>query len=216
MLLHDLYGIESSTVYNTDGVANRLGAGLVGYQPHTLSYSAMRESSAAHLIKTHRPFDAMRDDGMIDGADKAICLFRDGRDATVSWARQRAEDPNTNFHTELSKLVDHPEAVGAGCWGSNALSWIQAPLAGRGVVQFHDLIVNPRETVSRLVSSLDLDLPVLPATTSRSFEELHAIDPAFFRVGRVGTHRNEMPPDLHERFLAIPRNRAALRQLGYL
>jgi hypothetical protein len=210
LLLHRLYGVTSSTVYDVDGVAERLGADLVGYERHTASYAELRESDAVHLIKTHRPFDQT-----IASADQAICLVRDGRDAMVSWAAQRAEQLHRDVEAELSDLVCHPERVGAGCWGSNVLTWFRAPIAAREVVHFHELVADPKEILAQVVESLDLGFERLPNSTDLSFEELHSINPAFFRRGCVGSHREEMPPELSERFLSVPDNRDALQRLGY-
>lgn len=210
LLLHRLYGLTSSTVYDVDGVAVRLGADFVGYRKHTASLGELRKSDAVHLIKTHRPFDES-----VTSADRAICLFRDGRDATVSWAHQRAEQSGREAAAELSDLVLHPERVGAGSWGTNVLSWLQTPVPVREIVHFHELVVDPVEIVARVVESLDLGLPRTPGSTDPSFEELHAIDPGFFRRGHVGTHLDEMDPRLQEMFLAVGDNRQALEQLGY-
>lgn len=83
ILLHRLYGATSSTIYDVDGVAPRLGADLVGYKKHSMPYRSMRESDTVHFVKTHRPCDEL-----VSNEDRAICLVRDGRDAVVSWARQ--------------------------------------------------------------------------------------------------------------------------------
>ena len=48
-----------------------------------------------------------------------------------------------------------------------------------------------------------------------SFAELHAIDDRFFRRGVTGTHRDELPDELHEAFWARPDNEKAMNHLGY-
>lgn len=109
----------------------------------------------------------------------------------------------------------HPERVGAGCWGSNVLSWLEAPLAARKIVHFNELEATPIPVIAELVDSLDIGLVRIPGSSHPSFRELQAIDSAFFRQGRVGSHREEMPLDLQERFLAVRDNREALQRLRY-
>jgi hypothetical protein len=65
IVLHRRYGIRTSTVYDVDGVAARLGPDSVGY------------ADVSEFVKTHRPRDPADE-------DPAICLIRDGRDAVVS------------------------------------------------------------------------------------------------------------------------------------
>lgn len=47
-----------------------------------------------------------------------------------------------------------------------------------------------------------------------SFAELRQVDDRFFRRGHTGTHRDEMPDDLHRLFWSSPDNAAAMRLLG--
>lgn len=41
------------------------------------------------------------------------------------------------------------------------------------------------------------------------------VDPLFFRRSVIGTHRNELPDDLHSLFWSRPENRDAMSLLGY-
>lgn len=211
ILLHRFYGLHTSTVYDLDGVAERLGADLVGYRQRSRSWEKMRNSNTVYFVKTHRPCD-----DLIDDRDGAICIVRDGRDAVVSWARQRAEQSGSTFELELQDLIDHPERRGAGSWGSNVRSWLHSPRRDRKVVHYHELIYKPVETISEALAGIDR----LPRRSSGavvpSFQDLHAIDAGFFRVGMVGTHREEMPRRLQESFLAVSDNRKAMEHLGYL
>jgi hypothetical protein len=122
ILLHRLYGVTSSVVYDVDGVARRVGEALVGYEDRPGSYEAMRRSATLHFIKTHR-----QRDHRVDDADRAICLVRDGRDALVSCARQRSEADGSQYRTMLQDLIEAPGAKGTGSWGRNVLSWAQSP-----------------------------------------------------------------------------------------
>ncbi len=223
ILLNRMYGVTTSTVYDVDGVAARLGPELVGFTQQTLDYETMRAVDAPFFIKTHRPRDAT-----VHDSDAVIHLVRDGRDAVVSWARQRAEHPDRSFEGELSDLVLRPEQRGAGQWGANVLSWLDGQ-GLRSIVRFERLIAEPTTTVTQAVAELGLDqqpgavVASVNSPPSRSpaeadipsFDELRLIDPAFFRVGRVATHRSEMPTYIQEAFLASDDNRAAMAALGY-
>jgi hypothetical protein len=87
------------------------------------------------------------------------------------------------------------------------------PLA---ILRYEDLIADPREALERAVSALLPGLTPVPGARIPSFDELHGIDPDFFRRGLAGSHRDEMPAELHELFWAQPENADAMRRLGYV
>ena len=210
IVLHRLFGVTSSTVYEIDGVAQRLGDDVVGAGRRALSYDDMRADESLHWVKTHRPFD-----DTIHNDDRVIHLVRDGRDAVVSWARQRAEGDGPTYQEELNRLVDRPESTGAGGWGTNVLSWSGAGHEAKALLHFHQLIVDPERAVAAALRDIGVSLPVVSGQGVPSFAHLNAIDPAFFRVGRIGSHQREMPADVHHRFCRNKANRTALDLLGY-
>jgi hypothetical protein len=65
IVVHRLYGVRTSTVYDVDGVAQRLGAGLVGFEEREATFEDMRASDQVHFVKTHRPRD--EDVDAVDG-----------------------------------------------------------------------------------------------------------------------------------------------------
>ena len=83
------------------------------------------------------------------------------------------------------------------------------------MLRYEDLVVDPRRASERTVSSLLPDLVPIADAQIPSFSDLHGIDPEFFRRGMSGSHRDEMPDELHELFWAQPENAAAMRRLGY-
>ena len=208
IVLSRLYGVSSSVIYDLDGVAERLGPELIGAIDRPATLDAMRAAAEVHLIKTHRP----RDQDVHDN-DGAICLVRDGRDALVSWARQTSEKPDRVFRTELESAIAGTR--GTRGWGTNVLSWLDPPAPHRVQVRYDDLVRDPTGTATHIVTALDLPWRRRADATVPSFAELHATDPAFFRRGRTGTHRDELPADLHESFWSHPDNAAAMTLLGY-
>lgn len=210
IVLNRLYSVRTSVVYDFDGVADRLGPSLVGFEERPGSFAAMRESPGVHLVKTHRPRDQQVQDG-----DKAICLVRDGRDCLVSWARQRTEDSPQRFAGELRALITRPGDHGAGQWGANVLSWLQPAHPGRVVFRYQDLTRDPGAAVRRVTDALRLGLKPAATAAIPSFAELHQIDSQFFRRGSTETHRDELPEDLHRAFWDQPDNAAAMALLGW-
>jgi sulfotransferase family protein len=210
IVLNRMFGVRTSTVYEVDGVALRLGADFVGFDERTSTYDAMRDAQDVHFIKTHAPRDRQ-----VCDEDMAICLARDGRDALVSWARQGAERSGRQYESELRLLVNRPGERGAGQWGTNVLSWLQPSVPHRVVLRYDDLVRHPHRTVERAMATLLPDRQPRDDVVIPTFNELHATDRQFFRRGFTGTHRDELPDDLHAAFWAQPENAAAMRLLGW-
>ena len=209
ILLDRLYGVRSSTVYDVDGVARRLGESFVGYEDRPASYAAMRASTAVHFVKTHRQRDAD-----VEEADRAICLVRDGRDSLVSWARMMSEDDPAQFEPRLREMIERDTPIGTGSWGKNVLSWLQPTASQRRVLRYDELIARPVEAVTEAMAALVPDRPVLAGAEPPDFAVLRQTDPRFFRRGVVGSHHDELPPDLHELFWSRPGNAEAMELLG--
>jgi hypothetical protein len=211
IVLHRLYGIRASVVYDQDGVAERLGGELIGYEDRAAGYAELRASQEVHFIKTHR----CRDD-LVDEQDPAICLVRDGRDSLVSWARMASESDPSRFETELRTMIDRSsDTSGTGSWGHNVLSWLRPPEPHRVLLRYDDLARDPYASVDRALTALLPGLRPLTGATIPSFGELHQVDPGFFRRGRTGTHHDELPPALHDHFWSKPDNTEAMQLLGY-
>jgi hypothetical protein len=210
IVLHRLYGVRTSTVYDVDGVAARLGTDLIGFTERPGELADLRAGDVPHFIKTHRQRDAD-----VDERDHAICLVRDGRDALVSWARQDSEDDPGRYEAELRTKILRDTPGGTGSWGSNVLSWLQPPAAHRVMVRYEDLTADPGAVVSSIMTRLAPDLTVRSDALVPSLDELRRHDDRFFRRGHTGTHRDELPDDLHELFWSRPDNRAAMALLGY-
>lgn len=210
IVLNRLYGVRTSVVYDIDGVAERLGPELIGFEERPTSIEALRESAAPHFVKTHRQRTPQ-----VDEMDKAICLVRDGRDALVSWARQTSERPGRQFTTELRAMLGRQNEDGTGSWGRNVLSWLRPQVAHRIVLRYEDLVARPRMEALRVMGALVPQLRPVDGADIPSFTELQAVDGRFFRRGHTGTYRDEMPDDLHRLFWSRPDNVAAMELLGY-
>lgn len=210
IVLNRLYGVRTSTVYDIDGVADRLGHDFVGFEERPATYDVMRKSPDQHFVKTHLPCDQL-----VRSEDRVICLVRDGRDSMVSWARQLSERPGRNFYEELSTLVTQPDKRRTGQWGRNVLSWLKPKFDSRVVLRYEDLIEAPNAIVERAISTLFPEMQRARHVIVPTFDELQSIDDRFFRRGITGTYRDEFPDELHEQFWSQLDNSAAMTLLGY-
>jgi sulfotransferase family protein len=218
IVLNRLYGAPTYSIYDDDDpVAQRVGPSLVGYRPKPVERAMMRDSAEVYFTKTHK---RRKNDGC-----RAIYLVRDGRDAVVSHARLRMSqrqavdsDRHTTFETFLRDEITRPYLEGqpsSGSWGGNVLSWLNAADASVALLRYEDLIVDPRGSVERAVSSLLPELAPSADAVIPSFSELHNIDPLFFRRGVARSYRDEMPDELRKLFWAQPENATAMRLLAY-
>jgi hypothetical protein len=202
-------------VYDVDGVAAQIGPELMDARERPASFEEMREVSEVYFVKTHR----QRNDPVIEEEDRAICLVRDGRDSVVSWARLGTAafvgepDYEERFEAEARTIITR-RTGGTGGWGQNVLSW-QESVAPKPVwVRFEELIADPQRTVEAAVGAAAPEVRLDRPGTLPSFEDLQGLDPAFFRAGRTGTHKAELPPELHDLFWEQEMNASAMRYLG--
>lgn len=146
----------------------------------------------------------------------AIALVRDGRDALISYSyfllkteKGIAHPSRLEFEKTLEKLI-----VGErfGGWSQNVTAW--ADRVGRDhLVRFEDLVRDPLTVSMRALQHLCINKrPV--GVAPPSFQELHNSIPWFFRRGKIGAWRDEMPVHLQELFLRYHRD--AMAQLGYM
>lgn len=205
-----MYGVRTSVVYDFDGVAQRLGPDLIGFEERPASIATLRESDELHFVKTHRQRDSI-----IEESDSAICLVRDGRDSLVSWARLNSEQHGREYRTELRSLIGRQETTGTGSWGCNVLSWLRPPAPHRVLLHYSQLVRAPRIEVERVMAALVPEMRPLANAEIPSFSELQQVDSGFFRKGVTGSHRTELPDDIHQLFWSRPDNIEAMEMLGY-
>ncbi|MFB4269268.1 sulfotransferase domain-containing protein [Nonomuraea sp. GTA35] len=204
IILWRLYGVRTSTVYDVDGVAARLGPDMIGYEERPSSIEEMRASEKLHFVKTHRQ--------RAGEEDRAICLVRDGRDAITSWAHL-TDGPDIG--AEIRTMINRRDEAGTGSWGQNVLSWLHPPVPHRVMLRYEELIREPRRSVKKVLATLAPSLRPLPDAHIPTFAELHQVDDGFFRRGHTGTHSDELPEELHQLFWSRPDNVTAMKMLGY-
>ena len=96
-----------------------MGGHVVTAEKARVSLAEMRDSPDMHFVKTHR-----RRDYDVCDVDAALYMVRDGRDALVSFARQRSEESPERYHDELRALIDR-HTGGTASWGHNVLGWLR-------------------------------------------------------------------------------------------
>ncbi|MBB2947410.1 hypothetical protein FB565_007178 [Actinoplanes lutulentus] len=184
IVLHRLYGIRTSTVYDVDGVAARLGPDLIGFTERPGTLATLRADTEPHFIKTHRR-----------------------RDTDVH------ENDPSRYEPELRTKILRQSPTGTGSWGANVLSWLHPPAAHRMVLRYEDLTSDPIHHVTTIVSALAPALTPVIDPAIPSMDELRLRDDRFFRRGHTGSHRDELPPELHELFWSRADNREAMHLL---
>ena len=167
----------------------------------------LRTGPELHFVKTHRLEDA-RDPA------PALYVVRDGRDAIVSHAhyvgdRGTPRWAGTSFNQRVAGLIA-PGVPVFGHWSRNVHRWRtrRGPVA---LVRFEELIADPVGSVGRSCAALGIE--VKARGKSLTFADHRHRAPAQFRRGIVGSHRDEMPPRLEERFWRI--HGEQMQALGY-
>lgn len=216
ILLHRLYALETYSVYPLQD-ASRLSAedirkllALMGQPEVDCDLGAATADSKWFFVKTHGL--PAQDDA------PAIVIVRDGRDALVSYAHFLLKTTggvdeykdNDLFESTLERIITSDGPYAFGGWSRNVSAWLNRT-GRKSVVRYEDLIQDPVNTVRTAVEPL-IGRPLNSATVP-SFDALHESVPWFFRKGRIGTWKEDLPTRLQDLFLQ--HHGDMLRQLGY-
>jgi hypothetical protein len=210
MLLQELYGVRSHSVYDESPAAvpdpDTL-LGVAGSMRLAGLPQGLADDDGIHFVKTH--------EGPTDSSP-AVCLVRDGRDALVSYAHfQRSFIPahtGRPFETVLRELITSRHVFHS--WSENVASWCRRSSAAPNAwVRYEDMVKDPLTTVARCLHQLRIELPKV-GETIRDFAELQQRWPKFFRKGKTGAWREEMPDELHRLFWQ--HHGSMMERFGYL
>ena len=200
IVLHEVYGVESSEFPKHEDYAD---------------YA---------VVKTHeRPREIEPGDPDIP----AVYLVRDGRDTVVSMAHHRSNiiEPGSDYLTNLDASIVAANGSHFGGWSTHVEEWLERASL---VIHFEDLIVDPIAELERLRPFLDLPkperdrVPTFKDLRQRSYltgygKHLKLRNPQwrrkFFRRGRVGAWRDEMP--LEARVIFMKQHGATMEKMGY-
>lgn len=194
-ILYYCYGIESSTYHNEK------------HYPLDPDYAKFT------IVKTHLlPSD------LPAGKFPVVYLIRDGRDSLVSMAHQKKDlldKGEGNFQDNLREAIIAADGSYFGGWSKNVEQWMDKADI---VIRYEDLVADPFGSVERLRTLIDLPQPdksKLPTfeklksgeayfgkgeLTGLKLEDPQQIKKAFFRKGKQGAWREEMPEELHDLF----------------
>lgn len=217
IIMRHRYGMETYSVYNDPRFEIDGTSDLVGHVPLPAEPQQMQRDATMYMVKTHDMPDAY--------AGPAIYLVRDARDAMVSWARYNESFAPVQsrwrqwwlnlrggqFAVELAKLVHGRSAYGS--WHEHVQRWTQRsdPTV---VVRYEDLLADPLGTVDRALQAVGVMLEPVTDEPLPSFDQMHRRSPGFFRKGRSGSWREEMPPRLQRLFWM--QHARAMYDMGYV
>lgn len=162
---------------------------------------------------------------------RVVFLVRDGRDVVVSLAHHLQSV--YKHEVDLLQLAKGQYARFSGkyAWYDHANAWLANPFQAELImIKFEDLKKNPITELRRFCEFIRIernDAVLATAVEFASFENMREReerlgmdyrtwpkDRHFVRKGQVGSHKNEMPPEILEVFMR--KAGGALRQLGYL
>ena len=207
------YGIPGD--FLTDRLANELAPDV-----HERRYH--RRYGSFNFFKTHHlPRPEYR---------RVIYLVRDGRDAMVSYfAMHRSQ----KLGGTLEEMVKEGKHVFPGPWWEHVRAWTANPHGAEMMtLRYEDLIAQPLQELRRVCAfaHLERDDELLERIIrSNSFSDVKErarqyaamghqewakpVNQNFFRKGKVGSYREEMPADLIAWFTQAAA--AELKQFGY-
>ena len=138
---------------------------------------------------------------------KALVLVRDGRDAMVSFTHylQRFHANILPFEALLRRVVMERPSIKPQFppWRDFYQYWLKEHPGEVVLVRFEDLVLNQFQVMRNALHVLYPDVEVVREEPIPTFDELHHAKPGFFRRGKVGSWRDEMPPDIEEMFWAL-------------
>jgi hypothetical protein len=161
---------------------------------------------------------------------RVVYLLRDGRDVMVSYRQYREAIDGVDY--DFLKFVS-PESQLYPChWAEHVAAWTQNPYRAQIlVIKYEDLLREPERELGRFCQFIGISRETGHLTAiakAASFANLrdgearmgfgrpdHNLPPGtfFFRRGVVGSHKDEMPPEVLERFLEHAGD--TLRRCGY-
>ncbi len=158
---------------------------------------------------------------------RVIYVVRDGRDAMVSyWHMNR----NLGIKTELSDMIKKDKYVFPAPWHAHIQAWLANPFQAEILfIRYEDLSENPLREIQKIAQFAGLErdeAQIMRVIEGTKFENLqkkekeHGMDGfkpktgGFFRQGKSGSYKKEMPVDLQEYF--FNKSEAEMRHFGYV
>lgn len=240
MVLNLVYEIKTYTI-TPEPLANQLGMStMIGQEGFSQTLADMETAGEHYLVKTHElPTDDRPAIYLVrDGRDALVSYtkflsylalrgprWKAGLRASVGLHQPQVLMkhlilPDIGRESWLLRLT-HPAlllrgtvlpSLRMGGWSEHVQRW-----TGRSgptyVVHFEHLIKDPATIVSEALKAIDWPAPSGMAESVPTFDELHAKWPEFFRRGKIGSWKDEMPEQLHRLFWRFQGE--AMGQIGY-
>ncbi len=192
-ILNDVYGLASSEFHLQT------------------EYGVEEDYDTFPVVKTHLlPDQVVPNDPNIP----VVYLMRDGRDSTVSMAHHTADivKPGTDFMQNMIETIIAAEGSHFGGWSVNVLQWIRRADV---VIRYEDLVRDPIGQVEKFRKILKMpkgnpeNLPTFKKLKASknpygvrvsAKTQISGVANKFFRKGKSGAWKEEMPDDMHELF----------------
>ncbi len=209
-VLHEVYGIESSTYHKED-------------------YPVDENYEQYIFVKTHLLPDRLIPS---DKTIPAVYLVRDGRDALISIAYHKSNiiEPGTDFKENLKEAILAAAGSYFSGWSINVEEWIKRSSI---IIHFEDLIRDPIAQTERLrLIYKDLPKPKiekLPTFNSQKYgnpkygsgskmsggnkKKEKEITQNWFRKGKINNWKDEFPKSLYDLFWSY--HRETMQKFGY-
>jgi hypothetical protein len=216
MLLRSFYGAETFSIYDDEFFVTKGIADTIGHRVMSTSIEEMTADSSLYLVKTHE---------LANDENSTVYVVRDGRDAVVSYARYLCSfKPRRSFvgrckqtlkggcfRVTLKRVIRGHEEFGA--WGDHVCWWMNRSRRAKTlVVRYEEMVADPLRIVREVASFVGLKGD--PAEVDPpSFRTLQRRSPEFFRRGRVGSARDEMPKSSERLFWRL--DGEAMSEFGY-
>lgn len=202
--LFHLHGIYHYSIY--EKTSCNLSVGL---KPLPCSLHEMHHAKEIFFIKTHE---------LPEDNNSAIYLLRDARDTLISYAHYIQDfELDTNYDQDYEKILETliTQNTFFNGWSKHILTWTQRKDPTL-ILRFEYLIQHsqPQEIIKHIFNVFDLgQLPDLPNSKLPVFQELHLVNPKYYRSGTSGQWKAEMSQELQD--LCWKHHGYALSKMGY-
>ena len=204
LLLSKAFAVPTWSYYDHDRNTDRAFERAAGRdQPRFESSTAVCDAAEAHpgpcFVKTHELPDP-------DDTRPAVYLVRDGRAAVVSYWHYRRD-----IARESPSLADVIEGnVWGSDWSTHVRAWMLSQRPNTLVLRYESLVADPRGALEQVADFARLPAP---SPARLRFDDLHDLEPRFFRVGSNDANLAELRGD--DLALFSRRHGDAMRATGY-
>ena len=174
-----------------------------------------------------------------DLTGSVVYLIRNPLDVAVSYSHHGGRDlenvvdamcdPNGYVYENPSRLAPQlPQRLLS--WSAHVTSWVDESESKTEVIRYEDILADPEESFTRILRTLDLPLDPEKLAKATAFSRFDALkeqetsagfkerplraDAPFFREGRSGDWRKELPSYLADKIIAA--HSKVMQRFGYL